>query len=140
MFAKINLGTYVGYGLDRMGRPVHALPVDLFRILAGLLSCAYCAAAFGEVYDISGPGGLVDHRLSLELFPYTKWILLQGEVPTGLLQAVFAGAILVSGILAAGYRPTLCAAVLYVLAVSTYRLNSWYSTSMTLYFSGCSCG
>ncbi len=123
MVAKTNLGTYVGYGLDRLGRPVHALPVDLFRILAGLLSCAYFAAAFGEVNDISGPSGLVDHRLSLELFPYTKWSLLQGEVPTGLLRAFFAGAILVSGILAAGYRPTLCAAVLYVLAVSAYRLN-----------------
>ena len=107
----------------RLCAPVHALPVDLFRILAGLLSCVYFAAAFFEANDISGPHGLVDHRLSLELFPYTKWSLLQGEMPTVLLKAVFLGAVLVSGLLAAGYRSTLCAAVLYVLAVSTYRLN-----------------
>lgn len=106
-----------------MCRPVHALPVDLFRILAGLLSCAYFTAAFVEVNDISGPHGLVDHTLSLELFPYTKWSLLRGELPPILLKAVFIAAVLVSGLLAAGYRSTLCAAVLYVLAVSTYRLN-----------------
>ena len=109
--------------LDRMCRPVYALPVDLFRILAGLLSCVYFVAAFLEVNDISGPCGLVDHTLSLELFPYTKWSLFQGEVSAGILKAVFLGAVLISGILSVGYRPTLCAVVLYVLAVSTYRLN-----------------
>lgn len=108
---------------SRLCAPVFALPVDLFRILAGLLSCAYFTAALFETNDISGPGGLVDHRLSLELFPYTKWSLLQGEIPTGLLKAVFLGAVAVSAALTAGYRPTLCAAVLYLVAVSTYRLN-----------------
>lgn len=106
-----------------MCRPVHALPVDLFRILAGLLSCAYFTTAFFEVNDISGPHGLVDHTLSLELFPYTKWSLLQGELPPALLKVVYIAAILVGGMLAAGYRSTLCAAALYILAVSTYRLN-----------------
>ena len=108
---------------SRLCAPVYALPVDLFRILAGLLSCAYFTAAFLETGDISGPAGLVDHRLSLELFPYTKWSLLQGEMPAGLLKALFLGAIAVSAALAAGYRPALCAAGLYVMAVSTYRLN-----------------
>ncbi len=108
---------------SRLCAPVHALPIDLFRILAGLLSCAYFASAFIEANDISGPHGLVDHRLSLELFPYTKWSLLQGEMPTVLLKAVFLGAVAVSAALAAGYRPALSAAVLYVVAVSTYRLN-----------------
>jgi len=108
---------------SRLCAPVYALPVDLFRILAGLLSCAYFAAAFFEANDISGPHGLVDHRLSLELFPYTKWSLLQGEMPTILLKAVFLGAVAVSASLTAGYRPALCAAVLYIVAVSTYRLN-----------------
>ena len=87
------------------------------------MSCAYFAAAFFEANDISGPHGLVDHRLSLELFPYTKWSLLQGEMPTILLKAVFLGAVVVSASLTAGYRPALCAAVLYIVAVSTYRLN-----------------
>lgn len=111
------------YWRSRLCAPVYALPVDLFRILAGLLSCAYFAAAFFEANDISGPHGLVDHRLSLELFPYTKWSLLQGEMPTVLLKAVFLGAVAVSASLTAGYRPALSAAVLYIVAVSTYRLN-----------------
>lgn len=106
-----------------MCRPVHALPVDLFRILAGLLSCVYFTATFFEVNDISGPHGLVDHALSLELFPYTKWSLLRGALAPALLKAVFLAAVLVSALLAAGYRSTLCAAALYILAVSTYRLN-----------------
>ena len=114
---------YPPFGLDRLCSPVYALPVDLFRILAGLLSCAYFAAVFLDVNDISGPDGLVDHTLSLELFPYTEWSLLRGEVSTGLLKITFLGAVLLSGILAAGYRPTLCAVALYILAVSTYRLN-----------------
>lgn len=110
-------------GLERLSSPVFALPVDLFRILAGLLSCAYFAAAFFETGDISGPHGLIDHSLSLELFPYTKWSLLQGEVSAVLLKLVFLGAMLLSCVLVAGYRPALCAVALYVLAVSTYRLN-----------------
>ena len=109
--------------LSRLSRPVYALPVNLFRILAGLLSCAYFTATFLEAGDISGPHGLIDHTLSLELFPYTKWSLLQGEMPAGLLKAIFLVAVAVSAALTAGYRPTLCAFVLYVLAVSTYRLN-----------------
>jgi len=110
-------------GLERLSRPVYALPVDLFRILAGLLGCAYFAAAFLETGDISGPHGLIDHALSLELFPYTQWSLLRGEVPAGLLKLVFLGAILISCVLVTGYRPVLCAVALYILAVSTYRLN-----------------
>lgn len=116
-------GVKARHWFSRLSRPVYALPVDLFRILAGLLSCAYFTAAFLEAGDISGPHGLIDHTLSLELFPYTKWSLLQGEIPEGLLKAVFLGAVAVSAALVAGYRPTLCAVALYVLAVSTYRLN-----------------
>ena len=110
-------------GLDIFSSPVYALPLDLFRILVGLLSCAYFACALWEVDDISAPHGLIDHRLSLQLFPYTDWSLFREGTSSSLLQVSFLGGILVSGALAAGYRPSLCAALLYVLAVSTYRWN-----------------
>ena len=109
-------------GLDILSSPVYALPLDLFRILAGLLSFAYFAHALWDMEDISAPHGLIDHRLSLQLFPYTEWSLFR-ETTSSLLQVSFLGGMLISVALAAGCRPSLCAAFLYVLAVSTYRWN-----------------
>ena len=114
---------FVRAGLHIFSSPVYALPLDLFRILVGLLSCAYFAHTLWEVGDISAPNGLIDHHLSLQMFPYTNWSLFRDGMSSSLLRVCFLGGILVSGTLAVGYRPTLCAAFLYVLAVSTYRWN-----------------
>ena len=110
-------------GLRRFSRPVYALPVDLFRIMVGMLSCVYFGHVMWEIDEISAPHGLIDHSLSLELFPYTALSLFHEGISSSQLRFFFCVAILASAALTAGCRPTLAAGILYIVAVSTYRWN-----------------
>ena len=60
-----------------LSRPTYALPVDLLRVLVGLLSFSYFLRTFFDAEDFSCPNGLIDHELSYELFWYTRWSLFQ---------------------------------------------------------------
>lgn len=104
-------------------RPVYALPLDLFRVLVGLVCFAYFAHTLAEVQDISSPEGLVDHELSLGIFWYTRIGLFQPGMGRAVFEAAFLLACLASWMLVLGYRVKPAAAVLYVIAVSTYRWN-----------------
>ena len=101
----------------------YALPVDLFRVLVGLLSCAYFLQILREAPQFSNPNGLLDHELAQELFWYTRLSLFQPGIELPLLQTVFVLASVASLALALGYRVKLMAALLFVVAVSTYRWN-----------------
>ena len=103
--------------------PVPALPVDVFRVLAGVLAAVWFAQAFAEAPEFSGPGGLIDHRLSQQLFPYTRISLFQPGMPLVAFQAAYATGVVACVLVAAGVRARLMAFVAYVLAVSTYRWN-----------------
>lgn len=107
----------------RSGRPVYALPVDLFRALVGLLSAAYFSHLLLESADISSPTGLIDHVLVRELFWYTRLSLFHPGMSAAHFQLIFAAAVLASLCLAAGFRPKLMAAFMFVVAVSAYRWN-----------------
>lgn len=106
-----------------LAAPVDALPLDLFRILIGLLSLAYFVRTLLEARDYSNPHGLVDHELAMAIFPFTRMGLFQPGMPLAVFQAVFVIACIASLAVVAGWRVRLCAAVLYVIAVSTYRWN-----------------
>lgn len=103
--------------------PTYALPVDLFRVLVGLLSAAYFAHLLLQVRDFSGPNGLIDHQLTREMFWYTRMGLFHPWMGEGAFIAVYASAVVTSVALVAGYRVRLAAALLFVLAVSAYRWN-----------------
>lgn len=106
-----------------LARPVRALPLDRFRVLIGLLSFAYFARTLAESADFAGPDGLLDHDLTVAIFPFTRMGLFQPGTPLAVLQAAFVIACGASLAVAAGYRVKLFAALLYVIAVSTYRWN-----------------
>ena len=106
-----------------LARPVNALPLDRFRVLIGLLSFGYFARTLAEAGDFANPYGLVDHDLTVAIFPFTRMGLFQPGTPLVVLQAAFVIACLASLAVAAGYRVKLFAALLYVIAVSTYRWN-----------------
>jgi hypothetical protein len=57
---------------ERINRPTPALPVDVFRILVGLLSAVYFLQLYTQVSDFSSPDGLIDHKLIRQLFWYTR--------------------------------------------------------------------
>lgn len=107
----------------RWHAPTHAIPLDLFRILVGLLSCAYFVHLYAQARDFSSPGGLIDHGLTREIFWYTRLGLFHPGMDTDAFLAVFALAIAASCALVAGYRPKLMAALMFIVAVSAYRWN-----------------
>lgn len=104
-------------------RPTDALPLDLFRVLVGLLAFAYFLKTLLDAGDFSGPDGLIDHQLSQKLFWFTRIGLFQPGLSLRFFQTIFVIACLCSWAVILGYRVKLFAAILYLIAVSTYRWN-----------------
>ncbi len=108
---------------DRWQRPVPALPIDMFRVLVGLLSTVYFVHLGLQTGDISSPDGLIDHTLVRDIFWYTKMGLFRPGITANELRVIFAAAAGASLALAAGWRPKIMAAFMFVIAVSAYRWN-----------------
>lgn len=104
-------------------RPTFALPIDIFRVLVGLLSFVYFVQLIVEVPDFSSPEGLIDHNLHQEIFWYTRWSLFQVGMAAWHFYLIFLLAALAACMVILGWRPKLATLVLYVIAVSTYRWN-----------------
>ena len=103
--------------------PIHALPVDIARILIGGVLFFYFLGALRQSRDFSDPDGLIDHRLSIRLLPPTRLGLFQPGMPGWLFRAVFLGACAASLFVVAGCYPRAAAAFLFLAAVSKYRWN-----------------
>jgi hypothetical protein len=108
---------------ERWHKPVPALPIDMFRVLVGLLSTLYFIHLAAQTSDISGPDGLIDHRLVRDIFWYTKMGLFHPGISANEFRAIFSLAACASMALAAGWRPKLMAGVMFLIAVSAYRWN-----------------
>ncbi len=85
---------------------------------------AYFWQAWRQVGDFSGPDGLIDHRLCAGLFPPTRWSVFQPGTPAWVFRCVFAFACAASLAVVAGFHPRAAAALLFVIAASTYRWNA----------------
>jgi hypothetical protein len=103
--------------------PADALPIDLFRILVGLLSCTYFSRTFLEAPTFSSPYGLIDHGLVRKTLWYTRLSLFHPGVGLAFFRVLYPLAALGSLLLAAGIQVKPVSALLYVTAVSTYRWN-----------------
>lgn len=106
-----------------LAAPVHALPLDIARILIGGVLFVYFLNAFREARDFSDPDGLIDHRLSARLLPPTRISLFQPGMPGAVFRVAYLCACAASLLVAAGYHPRAAAGFLFVTAVSTYRWN-----------------
>jgi hypothetical protein len=104
-----------------LDEPTWALPLDIFRILVGIIELAFFASLIREAADFSAPDGLIDHQLSLTLFPYTRYSLIPAGASSGLLQFLFLIGCVCCCALILGYRPKLAAGIAYAILVSTYR-------------------
>lgn len=104
-------------------RDVPALPLDVFRVLVGLLSFAYFLLVLWELPDFSAPDGLLDHALLYRIVWYIRLSLFQPGMPAWLFYGVFILACIGAWGIILGYRVKLCAGVLFAIAVSTYRWN-----------------
>ena len=103
---------------------MHALPLDMMRVLAGGVLFFYFLNALRQAGDFSDPDGLIDHRLSARLFPPTRISLFQPGMPGWVFRAVYLGACAAAILVVIGYHPRLAAAYLFAAAVSTYRWNA----------------
>ena len=104
-------------------RDIPALPLDVFRILTGLLCCAYFASLLWQVPDFSSPNGLLEHALLQQIFWFTRFSLFHPGLGAWFFYGIFALACLGAWGIVLGYRVKLCAGVLFAVAVSTYRWN-----------------
>ncbi len=119
-----NGGTTIGLrALNAFTRPVDALPLDMFRVVTGVLILVYFVRTFAETADFSGPDGLLDHRLILEMYWFTEIGIFQPWMGVEWFYAAFGVAIVCCVPLILGYRVKLFSLILYVIAVSTYRRN-----------------
>ena len=103
--------------------PVHALPVDIARIMIGGVLFFYFLGALRQAGDFSDPDGLIDHRLSIRLLPPTRLSLFQPGMPGWLFRMVFLCACLASLLVVVGYHPRAAAVFMFLAAVSNYRWN-----------------
>lgn len=105
----------------RLNKPIPALPVDIFRILVGLLSFSYFRWLYTHAEDFDGPNGLIDHQLTRRIFWYTKLNLLFPGLPLSFFKGLYASAMGLALFLATGFWPRLTAALLFIISVTAYR-------------------
>ena len=103
--------------------PVHALPLDVARVLLGGVLFFYFLDALRHARDFSDPDGLIDHRLSIRLLPPTRLGLFQPGMPGWLFRAVYLAACIASLLVVVGWHPRAAAGFMFVAAVSKYRWN-----------------
>ncbi len=109
--------------MPALAAPIHALPLDVVRVLAGGVLFVYFLNALRQSSDFSDPDGLIDHRLCTRLFPPLRISLFQPEMPGWLFRTVHVGACFAALLVIVGYQPRAAAAFLFAAAVSTYRWN-----------------
>jgi hypothetical protein len=104
-------------------RETYALPLDVFRVLVGVLCLAYFLRLLWEVRDFSSPDGLLDHTFLAQVLWFTRLSLFQPGCGAPIFYGAFAIGWLGAWGIVLGYRVKLCAAVLFVIAASHYRWN-----------------
>ncbi len=113
--------------MQRLGavlrRETYALPVDIFRVLVGLLAFAYFVRTFLEAESFSSADGLMDHELVGNILWFSRIGLFQPGIGLLGFQLIYLGACVACVAIVLGYRTKLFASLLYVVAVSTYRWN-----------------
>jgi hypothetical protein len=101
-----------------------AIPVDIFRILVGVLGFFYFASLLFQVKDFSSPAGLISHEFYLENFAWLKINLIQPFMVSDEVFYVLTGIACVGSLgLIVGYRVKLLAAMLFISSVSIQRWN-----------------
>ena len=110
--------------MPALAAPIPALPLDVFRVLAGGVLFVYFLNAFRQAGDFSDPDGLIDHRLCARLFPPLRIGLFQPGMPGWVFRATYLGACVAAVCVVVGYHPRAAATFLFAAAVSTYRWNA----------------
>lgn len=95
-----------------------AWPIDLYRLLVGLMGSVYFLQAMGEFADFSSHDGVLDHEMVRRIFWFTTLNYIQNETHVKLALGIGFSACLAVAI---GWRARLCALVALVAAVGYFR-------------------
>ena len=109
--------------MERLAADIHALPLDIGRIIIGGVLFFYFFNALRQARDFSDPDGLIDHGLVCRLFPPTRISLFQPGMAGVLFRAVFVCACVAGLMVIAGFHPRPAGAFLFLAALSTLRWN-----------------
>ena len=104
-----------------LDRDVPALPVDVFRILVGVLAAGHFVRLLVEHSQISAPDGLIDHALVQEIYWYTRVGLFHPGMPGWLFPIAYALGLAGALLVVLGHRVRLGALIALVVAASAYR-------------------
>lgn len=100
-----------------------AIPVDIFRILSGILLFSYFLNLLLEVEDFSSLNGLIDHDYFLEHFKSLKINFFQSGSNENIFRVLTIVGCFGSLGLFLGIRTRIISAALYIIAVSIQRWN-----------------
>ena len=106
---------------EKRSHPISSVPVDLFRILTGLLVIAYFFRLFSEYETYTSELGLLDHKLHRQLFWFTKLSLFFPGSPDFYKMGLLILGFLATLCLTFGFRPKLGAVVAWIVVVSVQR-------------------
>ena len=109
--------------MERLTADIHALPLDIGRIIVGAVLFVYFFNTLRQARDFSDPDGLIDHGLLSRLFPPTRVSLFQPGMPGVLFRTVFVCACVAALMVVAGFHPRPAGAFLFLAALSTLRWN-----------------
>ena len=109
--------------IERLAADIHALPLDIGRIIVGAVLFVYFFNTLRQARDFSDPDGLIDHALLSRLFPPTRVSLFQPGMPGALFRAVFVCACATALMVVAGFHTRAAGAFLFLAAFSTLRWN-----------------
>ncbi|NIP31743.1 MAG: hypothetical protein GTO02_11465 [Candidatus Dadabacteria bacterium] len=104
-------------------RETFAIPLDIFRILAGVLSVFYFYALLTQVKDFSSPEGIINHSFFIENWQYLKLNLIQPGVGESFFYIILGIGLIASFSLIAGFKPRICAFLLFIISTSVQRWN-----------------
>src|SRR5499427_1407133 len=102
---------------------VNALPMDIFRILAGFLCLIYFVTLGLDAKDFSASTGLINHTLSYELFSFTRLGLFHGTLPAYFFYIVYGAPVLFCIPIFFGSWKRIFLFLAFLFAVSAYRWN-----------------
>lgn len=107
--------------VTRLRAPVSAVPLDVFRVLVGLVAIGYFARCLHDLQLYVSNEGVIDHQLSEEMFWFSAQPLFRPSMSDGAMAGWYAVGCAACVLVVAGIAPRVMALVAYVIAVCSYR-------------------
>lgn len=100
-----------------------ALPLDIFRIIFGILCITYFYSLYNDIPDFSSQNGLINHEYFLKYWWYLKINLIPPDPSDYYFKIIIGSATVLSSLLVLGIYPRFISLVLFFVASTVQRWN-----------------